>query len=160
MYAHVRMFLCSMLVSLCFYAHASLLLFPKYFRCSCLYVSMLVPIYFYTRTYSMPASLCLYASVHLFLYSNFFYAHFYMFSCSNILYDSLFLCFCPYYTRVCIFRCLLWLVWQCDLYGSIRFDVQILWHAFYEPLDSKFKFPHPKLLYAILCVNVQISMTC
>ena len=128
MCAHVRMFLCSMLVSLRFDAHANLLLLPKHFRCSCLYVSMLVPIYFYIQTYSMLASLYLYASVHMFLCSNFFLCSFlYVSMLEHILWQSvsvlLPVCF---YTRVCMFRCLLWHLLQCDLYGSIRFKVQIL----------------------------------
>ena len=92
MCAHVRMFLCSMLVSLRFYAHASLLLLPKYFRCSCLYVSMLVPIYFYIQTYSMLASLYLYASVHMFLCSNFFLCSFlYVSMLEHIIWQSVFM---------------------------------------------------------------------
>ena len=77
----------SMPVSLCFYARASILLCSKHFRCSCPNISMLVPIYFYTRTDSMPC-------VPMFLCSKFFYACARIFLCLKIFHDHapIFLC--------------------------------------------------------------------
>ena len=121
--------------------------------------------------------LCFYARANIFLYLNRFYARIPMFICfcPYVFMLKFFLCSFSYvsmlehilwqsvsvllpvcfYTRVCMFRCLLWLVRQCDLYGSIRFEVQILWHATkisISQLDSKFEFPHP---LAIICGSMR-----
>ena len=131
MYAHVRMFLCSNIFYPCL----------STFLCSCQFASIL-------ETFSMLVSVCFYARAHIFLYSNIFYARIPMFICfcPYVFVLKFFLCSFSYvsmlehilwqsvsvllpvcfYTRVCMFRCLLWHLLQCDLYGSIRFKVQIL----------------------------------
>ena len=56
----------------------------------------------------------------------------------------------PSITFYDLYCCLLWPARQCDLYESIIFEVQIIWHAsviYVSQLDLKFKFPHPPSIY-------------
>ena len=103
------------------------------FLCSCQFASI-------TETFSMLMSLCFYARAHIFLYSNIFYACIPIFICfcPYVFMLKFFLCSFSYvsmlehilwqsvsvllpvcfYTRVCMFRCLLWPAVY-DLYGCL-----------------------------------------
>ena len=86
-YARAHMFYArtySILVSICFYTCVSIFLCLKKFICSCMYVSMIVPVWFYALTYS----------IHIFLYSC-PYVSMLLLVCVYA-HSPIFLCSCPY----------------------------------------------------------------